>query len=157
MASAESSRDLLGVLQGARACCWYVKAVFSALRKMIKLKLLFFGRRGCSLRGAKFHVSRKATPPKERPRHKFLTCPRILIWVLTDFCFQWSRLYGFAIAKRFTVPSSSVVPHEDKTLLFCNAGMNQFKPIFLGNFDPTDKFAGLKRAADTQKVGLFTH
>mmetsp|Transcript_22227 Transcript_22227/g.26690 ORF Transcript_22227/g.26690 Transcript_22227/m.26690 type:complete len:1164 (+) Transcript_22227:109-3600(+) len=49
------------------------------------------------------------------------------------------------------VVSSSVVPHEDPTLLFANAGMNQFKPIFLGKADPNSALAKMKRACNSQK------
>lgn len=34
------------------------------------------------------------------------------------------------------LPSSSLVPHNDPTLMFANAGMNQFKDIFTGNEKP---------------------
>ena len=58
----------------------------------------------------------------------------------------------FATKGHTVVPSSSVVPHNDPTLLFANAGMNQFKPVFLGPADPQSHLAALRRAADTQKV-----
>ncbi|XP_065865616.1 alanine--tRNA ligase isoform X1 [Euphorbia lathyris] len=47
--------------------------------------------------------------------------------------------------------SSPVVPVNDPTLLFANAGMNQYKPIFLGTADPNTALSKLTRACNTQK------
>ncbi len=58
-----------------------------------------------------------------------------------------SFLDFFAARGHEIVPSAPVIPHGDKTLLFTNAGMNQFKDVFLGVGSRS-----YTRAADTQKV-----
>ena len=52
----------------------------------------------------------------------------------------------FAEKKHLIVPSAPIVVKNDPTLLFTNAGMNQFKDYFLGNRKPENP-----RVADTQK------
>ena len=52
----------------------------------------------------------------------------------------------FKSKAHFIVPSAPIVTKDDPTLLFTNAGMNQFKDYFLGN-----RTAPHLRVADTQK------
>jgi len=52
----------------------------------------------------------------------------------------------FAEREHTVVPSSPVVPRADPTLLFTNAGMNQFKDVFLG-----ENARPYRRAASSQK------
>ncbi|ODN95758.1 alanine-tRNA ligase [Cryptococcus wingfieldii CBS 7118] len=47
--------------------------------------------------------------------------------------------------------SSGVIPFDDDTLLFANAGMNQYKPLFLGTADPKSDLSRLVRAVNSQK------
>ncbi len=57
-----------------------------------------------------------------------------------------SFLDFFASKAHKIVPSAPVIPYGDPTLLFTNAGMNQFKDVFLGQSS-----RDFSRAADTQK------
>lgn len=72
---------------------------------------------------------------------KSLSCKQIRQMFL-DFFYQHQHEYRH---------SSSTIPHDDPTLLFANAGMNQFKPIFLGTVDPKTPMAQWKRAVNSQK------
>jgi alanyl-tRNA synthetase len=55
--------------------------------------------------------------------------------------FDFFKQHGHQI-----VPSAPIVIKDDPTLMFTNAGMNQFKDVFLGAREPENK-----RVADTQK------
>lgn len=52
----------------------------------------------------------------------------------------------FEKQKHTEISSSSLIPHNDDTLLFANAGMNQFKEIFTGQSQPR-----VKKAVTIQK------
>jgi alanyl-tRNA synthetase len=65
---------------------------------------------------------------------------------MTSADIRQSFLNFFREKQHRIVDSAPVVPHDDPTLLFTNAGMNQFKDVFLGH--GTREY---RRAADTQK------
>ncbi|MFZ9965176.1 MAG: alanine--tRNA ligase, partial [Terrimicrobiaceae bacterium] len=75
---------------------------------------------------------------------------------MTSAQIRQSFLNFFNEKQHTIVPSSSLMP-DSPNLLFTNAGMNQFVPIFLGQKSPdVSKWAGCvpasdQRAADTQK------
>jgi alanyl-tRNA synthetase len=65
---------------------------------------------------------------------------------MTSAQVRQSFLDFFTARGHTVVPSASLVPVDDPTLLFTNAGMNQFKDVFLGLGNRS-----YTRAADTQK------
>ncbi|MCH2142550.1 MAG: alanine--tRNA ligase [Phycisphaerales bacterium] len=69
------------------------------------------------------------------------TSPKTATAVRSSFLEFFQKRAGHEI-----VQSASVIPHDDPTLLFTNAGMNQFKDVFLGT--GTRPYC---RAVDTQK------
>src|SRR6186997_555728 len=65
---------------------------------------------------------------------------------MTSAEIRQSFLDYFAKHGHRVVASSPLVPHDDPTLLFTNAGMNQFKDVFLGR-----EKRDYTRAATSQK------
>ena len=65
---------------------------------------------------------------------------------MTSAEIRQSFLDFFRTKQHQIVPSASLIPIDDPTLLFTNAGMNQFKDVFLG-LKPPDA----PRVADAQK------
>ncbi|MEK7636779.1 MAG: alanine--tRNA ligase-related protein, partial [Patescibacteria group bacterium] len=63
------------------------------------------------------------------------------------------------------LPSSSLIPDNDSSVLLTTAGMQQFKPYFLGEKDPQEIFGGKRvttiqksfRTSDIDEVGDFSH
>jgi alanyl-tRNA synthetase len=70
--------------------------------------------------------------------------PQASLW--TAATTRQSFLDFFASKEHTIVPSGPVFPQDDPTLLFTNAGMNQFKDVFLGNGS-----RGYSRAVNSQK------
>ena len=68
------------------------------------------------------------------------------IYMMTSNEIRQKFLDFFASKGHQVVPSAPMVVKNDPTLMFTNAGMNQFKDIFLGNVTPKSR-----RATDSQK------
>src|ERR1700744_287669 len=79
--------------------------------------------------------------PKLKIRH-----PKSYLCLMTATQIRKAFLNFFASKGHTIVPSAPIVIKNDPTLMFTNAGMNQFKAIFLGEETPK-----ANRVADTQR------
>ncbi|XP_066510259.1 alanine--tRNA ligase, mitochondrial-like isoform X1 [Hoplias malabaricus] len=93
-------------------------------------------------------------------------CARLSVSVSARRCSGLSRAHGHFTSQRarrtfiefFTeqhahraVASAPVRPRGDPSLLFVNAGMNQFKPLLLGCADPRSEMTSYRRVVNSQK------
>src|SRR5205085_629422 len=82
-------------------------------------------------------------------KYRLINCknqPKNNLDMMTSAGIRQQFLDFFLLKGHTIVPSAAIVLKDDPSLLFTNAGMNQFKDYFLGN-----KKAPYNRAADTQK------
>ncbi|XP_020668302.3 alanine--tRNA ligase, cytoplasmic isoform X2 [Pogona vitticeps] len=97
---------------------------------------------GCVLESVAAGLGRQAGGWIENPKMEMTLTASEIRQRFIDFFVKNAHTY---------VHSSATIPLDDPTLLFANAGMNQFKPIFLNILDPSHPMAKLTRAANTQK------
>src|SRR5258705_13463223 len=72
-------------------------------------------------------ASRRSCAAAQKPRNPCTLKPAMTANEIRLSFLEFFERHGHRI-----VPSSPLVPHDDPTLLFTNAGMNQFKDVFLG-------------------------
>jgi alanyl-tRNA synthetase len=84
--------------------------------------------------------------PKRGGQNKLIKSKKTVFIVMTSADIRKAFLDFFGSKGHQIVPSAPIVVKNDPTLMFTNAGMNQFKDYFLGN-----KQAPSPRIADTQK------
>ncbi|VDK20643.1 unnamed protein product [Anisakis simplex] len=80
--------------------------------------------------------------------------PRRFLKTMRSYDVRESFLKYFIARGHTHVPSTSIVPFDDPSLLFVTAGMNQFKSILLGRNNDhlvDEKREPLKRAVNSQK------
>jgi len=89
----------------------------------------------------------KLSAPNRAPRPKFCrTSLRVKIFRMNGHEIRQKFIEYFAGRGHKIVHSSPLLPANDPTLLFTNAGMNQFKDVFLGS-----EKRDYKRAVSSQK------
>ena len=110
-------------LEAAETYLNQLEARIAALEKAVQEKDLVIERLYAEIPGSKRKIERLQ-------KHTNLAAPK---WPGNKVR---ETFVNFFISKHAHThwPSSPSVPENDPTLMFANAGMNQYKPIFLGNF-----------------------